>query len=192
MSSWAVFSVQNDNRAMRYLLCVLAVLIALGLAACSPTFNWREVRSETSTLVALLPCKPDDATRAVDFAGEPVRLDMLSCDTGGAMFAIGHVDVRDPQRAAALLAAWRAATLANFRATVSTEMPFAPKGSLALAQSSRITATGQRADGAAIKLDAAWFAQQTGSRVQLFQAIIFANKIGQGVSDTFFSALKLQ
>ena len=177
---------------MRYLLRAFALFSALGLAACNPTFNWREVRPDTSTLVALLPCKPDEATRAVDLAGEPVRMVMLSCDAGGATFAIGYVDIHDRERARAMLAWWRAATLANLRATVSTELPFTPKGGLALPQSTRVTATGQRADGDVVKVHAAWFAQRAGSGVQLFQAVVYANKIDQDASDTFFSSLRLQ
>ncbi|MEO6972782.1 MAG: hypothetical protein ABI135_05075 [Rhodoferax sp.] len=177
---------------MRYLLRAFAVSGALGLVACNPTFNWREVRPDTSALVALLPCKPDEAVRTVELAGEPVSLDMLSCDAGGATFAIGYADIHDRERAGAVLAWWRAATLANLRATVSTDLPFMPKGSVALPQSTRVTATGQRADGGAVKVHAAWFAQRTGSGVRLFQAVVYANKIGQDVSDTFFSSLRLQ
>ena len=177
---------------MRYLLRALALFGALGLVACSPTFNWREVRPGASTLVALLPCKPDEAVRTVALDGEPVNLDMLRCDTRGATFAIGFADVHDRERAGPLLAWWRAATLANLRATGSTDVPFMPKGSLVLPQSTRVTATGQRADGAAVKVHAAWFAQRVGSGVQLFQAVVYAKKMDQNVSDTFFSSLRLQ
>jgi hypothetical protein len=177
---------------MRYLLRAVALFVALGLVACSPAFNWREVRPETSTLVALLPCKPDEVVRTVELAGEPVSLDMLSCDAGGATFAIGYAAIRDRERAGAMLAWWRAATLANLRATVSGDLPFTPKGSLALPQSTRVTATGQRADGEAVKVHAAWFAQRAGSKVQVFQAVVYADKIGQDVSDTFFSSIRLQ
>ncbi len=183
---------QNDNRQMRYLLRLFALSGALGLVACNPTYNWREVRPGASTLAALLPCKPDEAVRTVALDGESVNLDMFSCDTGGATFAIGFADIHDRGRAGPLLAWWRAATLANLRATVLADVPFTPKGSLALPQSTRVIASGQRADGDAVKVHAAWFAQRTDSGAQLFQAVVYANKIGQDVSDTFFSGLRLQ
>lgn len=183
---------QNDNRAMRYFLRAAVLFAALWLAACSPTFNWREVRPDTSTLIALLPCKPDQAMRAVSLAGRPVRLDMLSCDAGGATFAIGHMAISDPAQAGEMLAQWRAVTLANLRATVSSDEPFLPKGTLALPQSVRVVASGQRADGQAVAVHAAWFAQGTSSGIQLFQAVVYASKVSMEVSDTFFSALRLQ
>ena len=49
----------------------------LGLAACSPTFNWREVRVESAPLKAMLPCKPDRGSRAVPMAGRQVELQVL-------------------------------------------------------------------------------------------------------------------
>lgn len=177
---------------MRYFLRAAVLIGVLWLAACSPTFNWREVRPDTSTLVALLPCKPDQAMRDVSLAGQPVRLDMLGCDAGGATFAIGHAAISDPARAGEMLTRWRAVTLANLRATVSTDEPFLPTGGLALPQSVRVVASGQRADGEAVMVHAAWFAQSTGSGIQLFQAVVYANKVSTEVSDTFFSALKLQ
>lgn len=183
---------QNDNQAMQYFLRAAALFAALSLAACNPTFNWREVRPDTSTLVALLPCKPDQATRPVSLAGQPVRLDMLSCNAGGATFAIGHTAINDPAQAGEMLTQWRTVTLANLRATVSTDEPFLPKGSLALPQSVRVVASGQRADGQAVTVHAAWFAQSTSSGIQLFQAVVYADKVSMEVSDTFFSALRLQ
>ena len=42
-----------------------AVAVTAALLACSPTFNWREVRLESTGLKAMFPCKPDHATRNV-------------------------------------------------------------------------------------------------------------------------------
>ena len=184
---------QNDNQSMRRFFIAAAVLNAAWLVACNPTFNWREVDPDTSTLVALLPCKPDKASRVVSLAGrQPVVLDMLGCDAGGATFAIAHAEISDPAQAGEMLAQWRAVTLANLRATSSTDAPFTPKGSLALPQSVLVVASGQRADGHAVTAHAAWFAQSSSSGIQLFHAVVYANKIGPEVTETFFSGLKLQ
>ncbi|HEU0204031.1 MAG TPA: hypothetical protein VFR86_26785, partial [Burkholderiaceae bacterium] len=38
-------------------------LLAAALAACSPTFNWREVRASDGAFVVALPDKPQRVTR---------------------------------------------------------------------------------------------------------------------------------
>src|SRR6478736_5364667 len=83
------------------------------LAACSPTFNWRDVRAEPTSLKAMLPCKPDKGAREVPMAGRKVSLEVLGCDTGGATFAVLFADIGEPARAGEVLAQWRVATLAN-------------------------------------------------------------------------------
>src|SRR5689334_7855840 len=67
-----------------------AAAAVFALAACSPTFNWREVPIADAGLVALLPCKPDRAERALPLGAESVRVDMAGCEAGGATFAVAH------------------------------------------------------------------------------------------------------
>ena len=99
---------------------LVATLLGLaGLAACNPTFNWREVRADSSALVALLPCKPDRGTRTVPLAGRPTELQMVGCESGGATFALAKADVADAAQAGSTLAQWRVITLANARAGVT-------------------------------------------------------------------------
>ncbi|MFZ3118274.1 MAG: hypothetical protein WA159_08145, partial [Variovorax sp.] len=49
-----------------------AFVVAVALSACSPTFNWREVPVGDAGLVAMLPCKPDRATRAMPLGAASV------------------------------------------------------------------------------------------------------------------------
>jgi len=103
---------------------------ALAVAACSPTFNWRDVRTESAALKATLPCKPDKAARTVPMAGRQVELKVLGCEAGGATFAVLTGDIVDPLRAGEVLAQWRAATLANMRSAPAgvQDRPFLPAG----------------------------------------------------------------
>ena len=96
------------------------------VAACSPTFNWREVRAESVALKATLPCKPDKAARTVPMAGRQVELKVLGCEAGGATFAVLTGDIVDPLRSGEVLAQWRAATLANMRSAPASvqDRPF--------------------------------------------------------------------
>lgn len=178
---------------MRRPVSVALVLGLTGLLACNPTFNWREVRSDNSALVALLPCKPDRGTRTVPLAGRPVELQMVGCESGGATFAVARADLPDAAQAGSTLAQWRVITLANARAAVTgSAIPFAPPGAVPLPESVQVMAPGQQPDGTVVELRAAWFAQTTGTGVQVFQALIVARQVPADVADTFFSGLKFQ
>jgi hypothetical protein len=164
-----------------------AVLLgAAALAACSPTFNWREVRVAPTALHAMLPCKPDKAERQAPLAGKDVSLEVLGCETGGATFAILHADLGQAGLAAEALAQWRTATDANLRATASIASPFRPAGALALPQSLQVQASGQRANGTAVEGRSAYFAHGS----QVFQAVIYADRIQPEFSDPFFAGLR--
>lgn len=164
------------------------VLLAAGLAVgCSPTFNWREVRVEPTPLTATMPCKPDKATREVPMAGRTVELTALSCEAGGATFALMFADIGESARQGEVLAQWNIATLANLRSAGGQAIAFRPPGALALPQSVQVVAVGQR-HGRNIESHAAYFAQ--GSRV--YQAVIYAGQLPPEAVDGFFSGLRFQ
>jgi len=168
----------------------LAALLAIGCAAaaCSPTFNWREVRTPQGGLAAMLPCKPENGERMVPMAGREVNLQDLSCSTGGATFALLTDDVEDPARANEALAQWKSATLANLHSASARESAFLPSGARKLPQAIQVVASGQRADGSKVESQAAYFAR--GSRV--FQAVVYADQLKPDAVEPFFSALKFE
>lgn len=73
---------------------------ALLSAACTPTFNWREVSFEGLPVAALLPCKPDRATRMVPVAGAPRAMVMAGCKAGDAMFTVAVLQLDDVSKVA--------------------------------------------------------------------------------------------
>lgn len=170
---------------MRFL--IYTVLALASLAACNPTLNWRDVRPDDTRLSLLMPCKPDKAQRTVPMAGQPVELNLLSCDAGGVTFAVALADVKDASKAAFALAQWQSATLANMRAAPATSGGAFKLTGLA-SGAVMVKATGQRANGQPISSQAAYFAQ--GSKV--FQAVMYADKIAPDMADTFFSSLKFE
>ena len=164
---------------------LLALTASAALAACNPTFNWRDVRPEGTRLSLLMPCKPDKAQKTVPMAGQPIQLMLLSCDAGGLTFAVAVMDVSDASKVATTLSQWQSATLANMKAAPA---PLSSPIKLAgLANSGVVVkVTGQRANGQAVSSQAAYFAQGS----QVFQAVIYADKISPDAADTFFSGLK--
>jgi len=178
----------NDLTPLLPRLRVLFVLAAGLLLACSPAFNWREVRPDNTTLALLLPCKPDKATRNVPLGGQSTELAMLGCDAGGATFAVAMTMLPDASQVAAVLAGWRAATLANMKAAGAGEAaPLKVPGAATQPPAVLVRADGRRADGSAVQSQAAYFSQGG----QIFQAVIYADRISPEVSETFFSSLKL-
>jgi hypothetical protein len=172
------------------MLRIMTLLLFSGwvAAACSPTFNWREVRAGDTGLKAVLPCKPDKGSRMVEMVGRQVSLEVVGCDTGGATFAVLSADIADPARSGQALAQWKSATLANMRGSATQERPFVPPGSHEIPQSLRVAARGQRQNGSNVESQAAYFAR--GSRV--FQAVIYADAVKPEMSETFFSGLQLE
>ncbi len=173
---------------MRFsIYAVLALAGLAGLAACNPTFNWRDVRPDGTRLSLLMPCKPDKAQKTEPMAGQPTELMLLSCDAGDVTFAVALADVKDIAKTADALAQWQSAALANMKVTPAAPGTAFKLNGLASA-GVLVKATGQRANGKAVSSQAAYFAQGS----QVFQAVMYADKITPDVADTFFSGLKFE
>jgi hypothetical protein len=167
------------------------VLIALlALFACSPTFNWREMRPQGTPLQALMPCKPEHATRTVSLAGAGTEMHLHSCDTGGLSFALAWVDLGDPARVDAALAEWPGASLAALRLdpalaeSPGTRWDFRLHGA---PKALGLAAQGTGPQGQAVQTRAAYFARGS----QVFQAAIYGPNLPAEVTTTFFEALQL-
>ena len=187
-----------------YALSFAALLLTL--TACSPVFNWREVRPEDTALSLLLPCKPDRAEKKLSLGERPQVLRLLGCDAGGATFAVTVADVGDASSVTAVLAAWQSATLANMKASppmrsgltgatpdkadknATGAVPLKVTGAASQPPAVLVKARGQRADGTAVSGQAAYFVQGS----QVFQVVIYAVEISPEVAETFFSSLKFE
>lgn len=166
----------------------LAACLLPVLTACNPTYNWRDVRPDNTSLSALLPCKPDQAQRSVPLGGQATELAMLGCDAGGATFAIALATPGDASQTAAVLTGWQTATLAHIKAGIGQVTPLTIPGAAVQPQAVLVRATGQRADGSAVQSQAAYFAQGR----QVFQAVIYADRVRPEVAETFFSGLRFE
>lgn len=98
----------------------MLTLIAAGLSACSPTFNWRDYRSADAAFHVLFPAKPETFSRLIDLDGLAVTMTMTAAEVDGATFAVGSVELPESGRAPAALFAMRTALLKNIRASAGT------------------------------------------------------------------------
>lgn len=167
----------------------IAAAAALLAAACTPTLNWREAAVESTGLRVMLPCKPDAAERPLEFApGRRIFVHAFGCGAGGASFAVLYADVGQPGELAAALAQWKQASLAASKARIEKEEPYQPAGALGLPGSVMTRSAGQHADGRAVQSQAAYFARGT----QVFQAVVYADRLTPDMTEPFFSGLRFE
>ncbi len=168
---------------------LLAAALPVALAACSPTFDWREVPVESTGLKAMLPCKPDSAERRIAFGpGRDLAVHAVGCEAGRSAFAVLYADVQDGAALGPALAQWQRASLAGMHGTAITETAFLFKGALGLQQSVQVRAKGNRQDGEAVESRAAYFARGT----RVFQAVMYAPRIDNEAADNFFTGLRFE
>ena len=173
---------------MRVLSITTVCIWALLLAACGPTFNWRETSITATSLVAMFPCKPKTAARVVALGGTDVELHMTGCDAAGVTVAVGHATISEPNLRGPVLAQWRAATLAGMHANTPSISPLQLARANDLPQSVMVKALGMTPGGRALDLQGAWFARDN----EVFVALLYGEVLSADVAETFFSGLKFR
>ena len=162
---------------------------ALVLAACTPTFNWRETPIGDDGMTALLPCKPDRATRALPLGAATVSVDMAGCEAGGATFAVAHASATDRVQAEAWLGAWRAALRVQLGGAKGVEgVAAVPRAALTPAP---VRLEVPAVDGVRAATHVLWFAQARGAQVALYQATVVGTPSSPEALSTFFEGLHL-
>jgi hypothetical protein len=163
---------------------VAALLVA---AACTPTYNWRELTIDPVALHATFPCKPDKADRKMPLTREREGLvHATGCEAGGAAYAVLWADAGSPAELGAFMAQWKQAGLASIQAAAGKEEPFQPRGALSLPQSVQVRASGRRPDGSTMQSQSAYFAR--GNAV--FQAVVYAPSLKAEMTEPFFAGLR--
>ena len=166
---------------------IAAALAAALTLSCSPTLDWRDVRA-AGGLTALFPCKPVELARDAALNGQRVRMTLLSCQAGGASYALTHADVLAPDAVAPALAALRTALAANVGATAMQDgTPFLAPGMAPGPQARRLRMQGRLPDATAVEAHAAFFSAGT----HVYQAVILGARPEAEAVETFFGALKL-
>ena len=169
----------------------IALSSFLFLSACSPTFNWRELRPEGTPLQALMPCKPETATRPAPLdGGTPTELHMHSCEAGGLTFAVAWAELGDAARVPDALSGWRRASLGAVRVDPAraddpaTAWQAAVPGATAV---QGLKAQGSNHAGQPVQVRAVHFARGT----QVYQAAVYGPVLSDEVTGAFFDGLKL-
>jgi hypothetical protein len=176
------------NSTLILLLCSL-------FCACTPTFNWREVRLESadgSALKAALPCKPDAATRKQQLGDIQVSLSMMGCVANETTFTLSRIPLTNALDAPKVLAAWQTAAATNVgdKQVGAKPMPMTAanvSGAGAWPPAARVTLAGPATQAYML-----WFAKQTATGVTLYQAALYSKQPSSEAVSTFFESLQLQ
>lgn len=165
---------------------LLALPASVLLAACSPTFDWREARFEGTRLVAMFPCRPDHHARPIELAGRRTTMQMDTCATGGATFALSVVELGDPALAAAAQQQLRTVAVANVQGDAPQAVPWHLAGTTPDSETTRFSTRGHLPDGAVVVEHAAFFTQG----LKVFQASVIGAAPNPQALETFFAGLK--
>ena len=117
ISRLSVVSARGIVRAhglRRYSLGIAASL----LLACTPEYNWREIKNLGDGYQVMLPAKPITATREINLDGAKVTMTVSAAQVNDTLFSVGTVTLpadSSAQRAGAL-AAMRAQMVRNLNA----------------------------------------------------------------------------
>jgi hypothetical protein len=85
---WMIFS------ALRLGICIN---IIIGIAACSPRMDWRELVNHQEGYAVFFPGKPVVVTRTLQLGGQTVSLTLQSAKVDDAYFAVGVIPLHVEQ-----------------------------------------------------------------------------------------------
>jgi len=155
-------------RFFRHPLPILLLVLTLlpALTACSPKYNWREVRSKDGGFVVLLPDKPASMSRPVNLNGQTVTMTMTATEVDGVSFAVGYAQLPDEKLTAAALDAMKVALVNNIHGKLKSEQAPQPN-------SIDIEAVGSRGPGGEPLLLLGHFVARD---KRIYQAIVVGNE----------------
>lgn len=169
--------------SLQSLSLALVISSAIFLVACSPKFNWREVRGTESPFTVLLPAKPASVSREMTLNGIMLNMHMTAADVDGISFAIGSAQVSDTSKIPGVLDAMQQGMLKNIHGV--PEKQFAQTGTL---PAKDVVAYGTLANGQPVKFVGRFVAHGT----WVYQIVIIGKEksLTPEVVDTFMTSFK--
>jgi hypothetical protein len=179
----------------------VAAAIAVLLAACTPRFDWREIRQPAAGFVVALPDKPQTVVREIVFAHPAgavrAEMTMLSTGVGASLFAVGSVrlppSVLDTPAALEVTLAWFSdGLLRNVQATQPTTAAAGQPGGLGtrtLRAAQAFSAAGKTAGGRPAQLAVRLYVVD--DRIFQLVALGAEGEIPPQALETFFDSFRL-
>jgi hypothetical protein len=176
-----------------YCFSFIKILLAtslIGISACSPTYDWREVRGPDAPFVVLLPAKPTTHTRDINLDGTQLPMTMTAAQVDGITFAVGSATLPDHAVPQAALTAMKTAMVRNIGGTIKREKAISIPGSTSPSiEVEAVGASGGKTAEQPILL-LARFAEKDR---RIYQAVVVGPEkaVARDQADTFFTSLKL-
>jgi hypothetical protein len=169
---------------------VLSWILASVLAACTPKYDWREVRGTNAPFVVTLPAKPVTLSRPINLAGLPLTMTMTAAEVDGVTFAVGSAPLRDPAKAQVALNAMKSALVKNIGGTIRQEKAAAIPGVPTFAIEIEATGVPSANSGGRPRLLLARF--MSGDQ-HIYQAVVVGpdKAVSRDAVDLFFTSFKL-
>jgi hypothetical protein len=161
----------------------IAYVVLFALVACSPTRQ--SVRVDDSTLMALLPCRPERRVRNVVVAAATVRMEMVACTADGVTFAASHFAAQDPGAVTRGLEELKTAAVVNLAGTVIRQTPFRLEGMTPNPAAVRLVIAGRLPGGETAEMHSVFFAR--GLRV--YQVSVLGSKPPADAVETFLAGI---
>jgi hypothetical protein len=176
---------------MRMLPAGLALLAcAVSLSACSPTYDWREVRGADAPYSVLLPAKPSTLSQAIDLDGEKVTMTMTAAEVNGVTFAVGSATLNDSAKALQGMQTMKSALIKNIAGTIKLEKNSHDRAAqLSSIEIEAIGSPSASSKGQPVQLNARFIAKE--NRVYQVVAVGPQNAMIREAIDTFLPSFKL-
>lgn len=169
-------------------LLPLVLASAWVVLACSPAFDWREVRHADAGIVAVFPCRPQHHVRSVTIEQTAVPLHLMACSAAGRTFGISYIDVGAAEAVGPALSALQTAAVSHIKAARVKSTPLKVTGATPLSNSTLVSVDGTTANGDQIHLHVGMFA----SGLRAYQATTFAPAPDLDAIQTFFSGIQVR
>lgn len=165
--------------------CAICLGLATSLTACTPTYDWRDVRGEKIPFTVLLPAKPSVLSRPVNLGGIQASMTMTAAEIEDVTFAVGTAELPDAAQAQAALLVMKDTLVKNIGGVIRHE-----KSSIGKTESSIELDAAAPGGGAARALHARLVARDR----RVYQAIVIgrAKAIRQEAVDTFLTSFKTE
>lgn len=156
------------------------------LLACTPKFDWREVRGPDAPYVVMLPAKPASQSRSIKLGDITVMMTMTAAEAGDVTFAVGTARLPDAAAAQTALKSMKTALVRNIGGTIRHEKP-APSDSAAnMIEIDASGPPGKTTDGQPRVLFARFIAKD----LRVYQLVVTGREraVTQEAVDTFFTS----
>ena len=153
------------------------------LCACSPKFDWREVRGSDVPYTVLMPAKPASFSRDMQLEGAQFKMEMTGADVDGVSFAVGTAKITDASKIAMVSAAMKNGMINNIHGTIVSEKPGKQEHAV------DVEARGNLQNGQPVLLVARFITRGP----WVYQAVIMGREkaVTPDVVDTFMTSFKI-